>query len=351
VADGEGGRRARLVSTGVIPLSVLDLVPITAGSTAGAALRSSLDLARHAERLGYRRYWVAEHHNMPGIASAATAVVIGHLAGGTSTIRVGAGGIMLPNHAPMVIAEQFGTLEALYPGRIDLGLGRAPGTDGLASQALRRDPMRAQHFPQDVQELQAFLAPVQPGQTVQAVPGAGAEVPLWILGSSTFGAQLAAFLGLPYGFASHFAPDDLLDALRLYRDTFRPSAQLGAPHAMPGLNVVAADTDEEARYLFTSIQQAFANIRRGRPGQFPPPVDELDWTPAERAQANHMLRYAVVGSPDTVRAGLQEFADLTAADELMVVSAIHDHGARVRSYEIVAEVASDVAGPEASKAA
>jgi luciferase family oxidoreductase group 1 len=335
----------------VTALSVLDLVPITAGSTPGAALRNSLDLARHAEALGYRRYWVAEHHNMPGIASAATSVVIGHLAGGTSTIRVGAGGIMLPNHAPLVIAEQFGTLEALYPGRIDLGLGRAPGTDGLAAQALRRDPMSANQFPQDVQELQAFLEPARPGQPVQAVPGAGARVPLWILGSSTFGAQLAAFLGLPYAFASHFAPDDLLDALRLYRDTFRPSAQLGEPYVMPGLNVVAANTDEEARHLFTSIQQAFAGIRRGRPGPLPAPVQEIDWSPAERAQAMHMLRYAVVGSPATVRAGLQEFADLTAADELMVVSTIFDHAARRRSYEIIAEAGADLTGSEASQAA
>ena len=337
----------------MIAVSVLDLVPITAGSTPGAALRNSLELARDAERLAFRRYWVAEHHNMPGIASAATSVVIGYLAGGTSTIRVGAGGIMLPNHAPMVIAEQFGTLEALYPGRIDLGLGRAPGTDGLAAQALRRDPMSASSFPQDVQELQAFLAPARPGQPVQAVPGAGAQVPLWILGSSTFGAQLAAFLGLPYAFASHFAPDDLLDALRLYRETFKPSAQSSEPYVMPGLNVVAADTDEEARQLFTSIQQAFANIRRGRPGPLPPPVDDIErhWSPAERAQATHMLRYAVVGAPETVRAGMQEFADLTAADELMVVSTIFDHAARRRSYELIAEAAAEVTGPEASKAA
>jgi luciferase family oxidoreductase group 1 len=341
MARGAGRDSTRMT----IPLSVLDLVPVNAGSTPADALRRSLDLARHAERLGYRRYWVAEHHNMPGIASAATSVVIGHLAGGTSTIRVGAGGIMLPNHAPMVIAEQFGTLEALYPGRIDLGLGRAPGSDGYAAQALRRDPMRANHFPQDVQELQAFLAPVQPGQPVQAVPGAGSEVPLWILGSSTFGAQLAALLGLPYGFASHFAPDDLLPALEIYRRTFKPSAQQAHPYVMAGLNVVAAETDEEARHLFTTIQQGFANIRRGRPGPYQPPVDDIEayWSPSERAQASHMLRYAVVGSRDTVRAGLQEFVDLTAADELMVVSAVFDHEARVRSYEILAEVADDVA--------
>jgi luciferase family oxidoreductase group 1 len=281
---------------------------------------------------------------MPGIASAATAVVIGHIAGGTSTIRVGAGGIMLPNHAPMVIAEQFGTLEALYPGRIDLGLGRAPGTDGYAAQALRRDPMQANHFPQDVQELQAFLAPAQPGQPVQAVPGAGADIPLWILGSSTFGAQLAAMLGLPYAFASHFAPDDLLEAGRLYRTTFRPSEANDAPYFMAGLNVVAAETDEEARRLFTTIQQGFAAIRRGRPGPYQPPVDDIEefWTPAERAQAMHMLRYAVVGSPSTVRAGIQEFVDLTGVDELMVVSAVFEHEARLRSYEIIAEAAREV---------
>jgi luciferase family oxidoreductase group 1 len=335
----------------VIPLSVLDLVPINEGSTASDALARSVDLARNAERFGYRRFWVAEHHNMPGIASAATSVVIGHLAGGTSTIRIGAGGIMLPNHSPMVIAEQFGTLEALYPGRIDLGLGRAPGSDGLTQRALRRDPMAAQTFPQDVQELQAFLAPEQPGQAIRAVPGVGAQVPLWILGSSTFGAQLAAFLGLPYGFASHFAPDDLLPALEIYRETFKPSAQLETPYVMPGLNVVAADTDEEAQRLFTSLQQAFGAIRRGRPAPFPPPAETIEGllAPEELAQASHMLRYAVVGSPETVRAGLQEFVDLTAADELMVASAIYDQEARVRSYEIVAEVAEEIsAAPPAS---
>jgi luciferase family oxidoreductase group 1 len=332
----------------MIPVSVLDLVPITQGSGPGEALQRSVDLARHAEALGYRRFWVAEHHNMPGIASAATAVVIGHIAGGTSTIRVGAGGIMLPNHAPMVIAEQFGTLEALYPGRIDLGLGRAPGTDGYAAQALRRDPMQANRFPQDVQELQAFLAPVQPGQAVQAVPGAGADIPLWILGSSTFGAQLAAMLGLPYAFASHFAPDDLLEAGRLYRSTFRPSEANAAPHFMAGLNVVAAETDEEARRLFTTIQQGFAAIRRGRPGPYQPPVDDIEefWTPSERAQAMHMLRYAVVGSPSTVRAGIEEFVELTGVDELMVVSAVFEHEARLRSYEIIAEAAREVGAGE-----
>src|SRR5690348_9269953 len=259
----------------MVPLSVLDLVPVTAGSTPRQALHNSLDLAQHAERLGYRRYWVAEHHNMPGIASAATSVVIGYLAAGTSTIRVGAGGIMLPNHSPLVIAEQFGTLESIYPGRIDLGLGRAPGTDQPAVRALRRDPERTDDFPREVQELQALLSPVQPGQTVQAVPGGGLEVPLWILGSSTFGAQLAAHLGLPYAFASHFAPDALIDALAIYRAQFRPSKQLERPYAMAGVNVVAAETDTEARRLFTTVQQAFTNLHRGRPGRMQPPIDDI----------------------------------------------------------------------------
>jgi luciferase family oxidoreductase group 1 len=323
------------------PLSILDLVPITAGSTARAALQNSLDLAKTAERLGYRRYWVAEHHNMTGIASAATAVVIGHLAAGTETIRVGAGGVMLPNHSPMVIAEQFGTLDALYPGRIDLGLGRAPGSDQLAARALRRDPSRADEFPRDVQELLAFLAPVQPGQPIQAVPGAGADVQVWILGSSTFGAQLAALLGLPYAFASHFAPTDLTPALELYRSTFQPSQYLETPYAMAGINVFAADTDEEARRLFTTAQQAFASLRRGRPGPYPPPVDDLDrvLSPAEQSAAGQMLTHSVVGSPETVRVGIERFAAETRADELMVVSAIYDHAARVRSYELLADVA------------
>jgi luciferase family oxidoreductase group 1 len=322
-----------------VPLSVLDLAPITQGSTPGEALRRSLDLARHAERLGYRRIWVAEHHNMTGIASAATAVVIGHLAGGTSSIRVGAGGIMLPNHAPLVIAEQFGTLEALYPGRIDLGLGRAPGTDQLTVRALRRDPARVDDFPREVQELQAFLAPVKPGQAVQAVPGGGSEVPLWILGSSTYGAQLAAFLGLPYAFASHFAPDDLLPALEIYRSTFQPSRQLDAPYAMAGVNVFAADTDAEARRLFTSVQLSFASRVRGLPGPTPPPVGDIDEhvTPAEKAAVAERMTHSVVGSPATVREGIERFAELTGADELMVVSNIYDHDARLRSYEILAD--------------
>ena len=325
----------------MIPLSILDLVPITQGATPRDALLRSLDLAQHAERFGYRRYWVAEHHNMTGIASAATAVVIGHLAGGTSTIRVGAGGIMLPNHAPLVIAEQFGTLESLYPGRIDLGLGRAPGTDPQGLRALRRELVRADEFPQDVQELQALLAPVQPGQTIQAVPGGGLKVPLWILGSSTFGAQLAAHMGLPYAFASHFAPDALMEALAMYRTRFQPSSQLDKPYAMIGINVVAADTDAEARYLFTTVQQAFTNLARGRPGPQQPPIEDIEqyWSPSEKHRASHMLSYSIVGAPGTVGEGLRRLASATQADELMVVSNIYDHVKRVRSYEIVADVA------------
>jgi luciferase family oxidoreductase group 1 len=333
------------VSQQPVALSVLDLSPITEGSTAADALRNSLDLARHAERLGYRRHWVAEHHNMPGIASAATAVVVGHIAAGTSTIRVGAGGIMLPNHAPLVIAEQFGTLESLYPGRIDLGLGRAPGTDPLTARALRRDPFGGRDFPHEVLELQRLFGPVQPGQAIRAVPGAGLGVPLWILGSSTYGAGLAAALGLPYAFASHFAPADLLAALELYRSEFRPSEQLAAPYAMAGLNVYAADTDEEARRLFTTPQQAWANRFRGEGGPYPAPIDDIEayWTEAEKAQASSMLTYSLVGSAATVRAGLERFVGLTGVDEVMVVSAIHDHGARVRSYELLAAAAAPAA--------
>ena len=324
----------------MIPLSVLDLAPIVEGQTAAHALRNSLELARHAERLGYTRYWVAEHHNMQGIASAATSVVIGHLAGGTSQIRVGAGGIMLPNHAPLVIAEQFGTLEALYPGRIDLALGRAPGTDQRTARALRRDWSDPDQFPRDVLELQALLGPVQPDQTIVAVPGAGSQVPLWILGSSLYGAQLAAALGLPYAFASHFAPDALLDALAEYRNRFQPSAQLERPYAMAGVNVFAADTDREAQRLFTSAQQQFTNMVRNRRGKLQPPLEDIEsyWTPPEKAHVCGMLRYSFVGSPATVRRGLEEFAERTAVDELMVVSAIFDHAARLRSYELLASV-------------
>ena len=278
---------------------------------------------------------------MAGIASAATSVVIGHVAGGTRTMRVGSGGIMLPNHSPLVIAEQFGTLESLFPGRIDLGLGRAPGTDQLTARALRRDVnAAAEHFPDDVVELQALLAPSGPEQRINAIPGAGTNVPIWILGSSLFGAQLAALLGLPYSFASHFAPDALLPALDIYRRRFQPSAQQDRPYVMPALQVVAADTDAEARYLFTSTQQAFANMHRGTRGQLPPPIDDIAayWSPPERAQAEHMLAYAVVGGPDTVREGLARFVAETKADEVMVAAMIYDHTARLRSFEIVAEV-------------
>jgi luciferase family oxidoreductase group 1 len=318
-------------------LSVLDLAPVPQGSTPGDALRNARDLAQHAERLGFRRYWLAEHHNMVGIASAATAVVIGFVAGGTSTIRVGSGGVMLPNHSPMVIAEQFGTLESLYPGRIDLGLGRAPGTDQRTLRALRR-PVGADDFPQDVLELQALLGPVQPGQAVQAVPGADTHVPLWILGSSTYGAQLAAMLGLPYAFASHFAPEALEQALAIYRARFEPG-QIERPHAMVGVNVIAADTDVEARRLFTSAQQSFVNMFRGTRGKLLPPIDDIEayWSPQEKAQASAMLRCSIVGGPETVRRGLAQFLEQTGADELMVASAIWDHAARKRSYQILAE--------------
>ncbi|MDX6612959.1 MAG: hypothetical protein QOD75_2145 [Blastocatellia bacterium] len=322
----------------MVPLSILDLVPVILGETPREALHKSLDLVRHAERFGYRRYWVAEHHNMTGIASAATSVVIGYLAGGTSTIRVGSGGIMLPNHSPLVIAEQFGTLESLYPGRIDLGLGRAPGTDQPTLRALRRNPMSADTFPEDVTELQALLAEAKHGQRVRAVPGAGTEVPLWILGSSTFGAELAAALGLPYAFASHFAPDSLFAALDIYRKQFQPSKQLDHPYAMVGVNVIAADTDEEARRLFTTVQQSFTNLLRASPGKLQPPIDNIEeyWTPPEKQQASRMLRYSIVGSPETAHRQLENFATQTKADELMVVTSIHDHAARIRSYEIVA---------------
>ncbi len=323
------------------PLSVLDLVPVQQGATAGEALRHSLALAQHAETLGFTRYWVAEHHNMTGIASAATSVVIGFLAQGTRQIRVGSGGIMLPNHSPLVIAEQFGTLASLYPGRIDCGLGRAPGTDQVTARAMRRDARAAESFPEDVQELQALFQPTRPGQAVQAFPGAGTDVPLWILGSSTYGAQLAAALGLPYAFASHFAPDALTQAMELYRHLFKPSEQLQKPHAMAGVNVIVADTDAEAKRLFTTHQQSFANLRRGRPGPQQPPIDDIDayWSPAEKQMADSMLACSVVGSPETVRHGLERFVAYSGADELMVVSAIFDPDARRRSYSLLAEIA------------
>jgi len=325
----------------MIPFSILDLAPIVAGATPADAFRNSLELAQQAERWGYRRYWLAEHHNMPGIASAATAVVIGHIAGGTKTIRVGAGGIMLPNHAPLVIAEQFGTLASLYPGRIDLGLGRAPGTDVATARALRRDRESAsEDFPRDVAELQHYFAPAEPGQKIRAVPGAGLQVPIWILGSSLFGAELAAMMGLPFAFASHFAPADTMPALALYRGSFRPSKELERPYAMLGVNVFAADTDEEARRLFTSHQQAFVQLRRGTPGQIPPPIDDIEayWSPAEKFMASQSLKWSVVGGPETVERGLREFIEITQADELMIAALIYDQGARLRSYEILGEV-------------
>ncbi|NKC29912.1 LLM class flavin-dependent oxidoreductase [Falsiroseomonas selenitidurans] len=332
----------------MIPLSVLDLSPIPEGQEAGQALRQSRDLARHADALGYRRYWMAEHHNMPGIASAATAVALAHVAEGTQRIRLGAGGIMLPNHAPLVIAEQFGTLAALHPGRIDLGLGRAPGTDQVAAQALRRNlASDADDFPRDVMELMAYFAPAEPGQRLQAVPGAGQEVEVWILGSSTFGAQLAAYLGLPYAFASHFAPGQMMEALRVYREGFRPSARLAAPHAMIGVNVFAAETDAEAAMLFSSLQQAFVNLRRGRPGKLPRAVAgyaaQLD--PQARAMLDHALSCSVVGGKETVRRGIAALLERTGADELMVTAQIHDHAARLRSFAILAEALSPALQP------
>ncbi|MGE0424435.1 MAG: LLM class flavin-dependent oxidoreductase [Reyranellaceae bacterium] len=329
----------------MIPFSVLDLSPILAGSDARQSLHNSRDLAQHAEKWGYKRYWLAEHHNMPGIASSATAVAIGYVAEGTKTIRVGSGGIMLPNHAPLMIAEQFGTLESLYPGRIDLGLGRAPGTDQRTAQALRRYFNAADNFPQDVQELMAWFRPAIPNQAVRAVPGAGLDVPIWILGSSLFGAQVAAAFGLPFGFASHFAPDYLMDALKIYRDEFKPSSHLSKSYALAGLSVFAADTDEEARRLFSSAQQQFINLRRGTPTPLQPPIDDMDtfWTAREKAQVLHAQRRAVVGSPDTVRRGIAAFIEETGVDEIMIASQIFDHQARLHSYEIVAGLRESMA--------
>ena len=325
------------------PLSILDLAPITEGADAGQALRNSRDLAQHAERWGYRRFWLAEHHNMAGVASAATAVSIGFVAEGTSTIRVGAGGIMLPNHAPLVIAEQFGTLAALYPGRIDLGLGRAPGTDQLTAHALRRTLAGdIDRFPNDVVELMEYFQAAQPGQLIRAVPGEGLDVPVWILGSSLYGAQLAALLGLPFAFASHFAPAELDRAMAIYRQQFQPSERLDRPYAIAALGVVAADTDEEARFLATSLQQAFVNLRSGRPGPLPPPkegfLETLD--PGGRAMLGQAFSCAVTGSAETVAAGLKAFATRTGAEELMLTGSIFDHQKRLRSYEIAAEAMS-----------
>ncbi|CAN5797286.1 LLM class flavin-dependent oxidoreductase [soil metagenome] len=325
----------------MIPLSVLDLSPIVAGSDAADALWRTRDLAQHVERLGYHRFWLAEHHNMPGIASAATSVVIGHVAAGTTRIRVGAGGIMLPNHAPLVIAEQFGTLASLFPDRIDLGLGRAPGSDQRTMMALRRDFRSAETFPDDVVELLSYFRDAQPGQPVRAVPGAGLHVPVWLLGSSTFSAQLAAALGLPFAFASHFAPDQLLPALELYRAGFQPSEFLAAPYAMAGVSVVAADTDAAAQRLFTSLQQQFIALRRGRPILLQPPVDDMNdiWAPQEQSDVSHTLRKAIVGGPEGVLDGLERFIEDTRVDEVIVTANIHDHAARIRSYAILAEVA------------
>ncbi|HVY05534.1 MAG TPA: LLM class flavin-dependent oxidoreductase [Burkholderiales bacterium] len=325
----------------MIPFSILDLSPIPKGATATVALRNTLELAQRAEKLGFLRYWLAEHHNMPGIASAATSIVIAHVAGGTKTIRVGSGGIMLPNHSPLVIAEQFGTLASLFPGRIDLGLGRAPGTDMLTARALRRTMEdSAEQFPQDVQELQFLFGEVQPGQQIRAVPGAGLNVPIWLLGSSLFSAQLAAMLGLPFAFASHFAPDLMRQALEIYRSRFEPSAQLDKPYAMLGANVIVADSDEAARYHFTSQQQSFINLRRGMPGQVPPPIDDIDryWSPPEKAMVERSLAVSFIGSADTVANGLAAFLDDLKPDELMVTAHIYDQAARLRSIEGIASV-------------
>ena len=333
-------------------LSILDLARITEGSDARTALDNARDLAGHAERHNYRRFWLAEHHNMAGIASAATSLAIAHVAAGTETIRVGAGGVMLPNHAPVVVAEQFGTLATLFPGRIDLGLGRAPGTDQPTMRALRRSLVNSDNFPQDVLELQSYFAPAGPGQRVQAVPAAGTGVPLWILGSSTYGAQLAAMLGLPYGFASHFAPDLLGHALAIYRREFRASAQLDRSYAMIGVNIIAADSDSEARRLATSQQMSFASILRGTRGLTRPPIDDIDsyWSPMEKAQAERMLARSIVGSRETVRAGLAALVAETGADELMIVSDVYDHAARRRSIELIAQAASDLAAAAPAEA-
>jgi luciferase family oxidoreductase group 1 len=324
----------------MIPFSVLDLAPITEGGDAAQSFQRSLDLAQHAERWGFNRFWLAEHHGMPGIASAATSVLIAHVAGGTSRIRVGAGGIMLPNHSPLVIAEQFGTLEALFPGRIDLGLGRAPGSDHTTARALRRNlASDADQFPQDVMELMDYFAD-SPRRQVRAVPGAGLHVPVWILGSSLFGAQLAAALGLPFAFASHFAPQMMMQAIEIYRATFRPSAQLDKPYVMLGFNVFAADSDAQAQVLATSMQQAFVNLRSGRPTQLKPPLagylEQLG--PAERAMLDQVLSCSAIGARDTVAAQLKAFIERTGADELMITSQVFDHAARLRSYEITAEI-------------
>ncbi|MGD6834053.1 LLM class flavin-dependent oxidoreductase [Sutcliffiella halmapala] len=323
-----------------IPLSVLDLAPIVEGSDAGQSFQNSVELARHAEKLGYKRFWLAEHHNMTGIASSATSVVIGHIAGATTTIRVGSGGIMLPNHAPLIIAEQFGTLETLYPGRIDLGLGRAPGSDQLTAAALRRDRNSGgEHFPQQLAELRSYFHP--DGTTkVRAVPGEGLSIPIWLLGSSGFSAKLSAELGLPFAFASHFSPDYTLPALELYRSRFKPSDALNQPYAMIGVNVIAAESDEEAEFLATSLQQQFLNLIRGNPGKMKAPVEDINtlWSPYEQQIVQQQLRYTVTGSGETVRNKLQKILEETKADEIIVNTSVYDHQARLRSFEILAEV-------------
>lgn len=323
----------------MVKLSVLDLAYIGEGFTPADALANALDLAQHVEAAGFSRFWLAEHHNLAGIASAATAVCICHVAGGTNTIRVGAGGIMLPNHSPMIIAEQFGTLATLFPNRIDLGLGRAPGTDQRTLQALRRDPGASEYFPQDVLELQALLGPQQENQAIHAIPGEDTNVPLWILGSSLFGAQLAAALGLPYAFASHFAPQALIQAVSVYRERFKPSAQLDKPYVMVGCNAIVADTEDEAKRLFTSPQQNFTRMVRGTRGQLPPPVDDIEdfWSPMEKSQSSSMLACSFHGSKATIKDELAPLIEATGADELMVAAAIWDHKARVRSFELLAE--------------
>lgn len=323
------------------PLSILELGRVREGSDRRNALDEARRLARFAEDLGYRRFWIAEHHNAPTVVTSATALVIAHVAAGTQTIRVGAGGVMLPNHSPYVIAEQFGTLETLFPGRIDLGLGRAPGTDPLTLRALRREPADAEHFPQDVRELQFFLSPLRPGQRVEAVPGSGTQVPLWILGSSLFGAQLAAELGLPYGFASHFAPQALDRALWIYRDRFKPSAQLDRPYVLVGVNIVAAPTDAEARFLATSQQISFVDVLRGARRLIQPPIESMDdyWSSIERDRVSEMLACSIIGGPLAVRQGIDELIRRTAADELMIVSDVYDPALRLRSFEIIAEMA------------
>lgn len=328
----------------MMKISILDLVRVGENGNVREALDNARDLARHAEAWGYERLWVAEHHNFPGIASAATSVVIAHIAAGSEKIRIGAGGIMLPNHSPLVIAEQFGTLAHLFPGRIDLGVGRAPGTDPMTIRALRRSPEAAERFPQDVVELQAYLSASAAEQPVQAVPAAGTEVPLWILGSSLFGASLAAELGLPYGFASHFAPQQLLPALKIYRERFKPSKQLDRPHAMVGVNVIAAETDAEARRLATTQQMSFVDLFRGARSLSRPPIDDIEtyWSPLEKAQAMQMLARSIVGSPATVRTGLEALVEETGADELIIVSDVYDHAKRLRSFEWIANEAGSL---------